>query len=116
MIFCGRRASLAPSLENWGGGIDAAVAQEGPVAARFLREPWIALNDQDFFLVGGAFGEHAAKRVGNERVPPEFQAAFRRALKTHAIYGRHENSVGDGVRALDSAPGIQLSRAEFLFL
>ena len=74
----------------------------------------IAFDDQNFFLVGGAFGEDSAKRIGDEGMSPEFEAAFGRALEADAIHGRDKNAVGDGVGALNRAPGVELRRAEFL--
>src|SRR5580700_1400128 len=112
----GGRASLVPSLEDWGVGIDAAIAQKRPVAACFFDARGIAFDDEDFFLVGGTFGEDAAKWIGNEGMPPEFEAAFGSALEPDAIHSRDEHAVGDGVRALNRAPGVELRRAEFLFL
>src|SRR4029077_20173040 len=72
---CRGRASLVPSLENRGVRVDAAVTKKGPVAASLFRNPRVAFDDEDFFLVGGAFPEDAAERIGDEGVSPEFQAA-----------------------------------------
>jgi hypothetical protein len=51
----------------------------------------------------------------DEGMAPEFEAAFRPgALEADAIHGRDEHAVGDGVGALNRAPGVELRRAEFL--
>src|SRR6202007_3409349 len=65
-------------------------------------------------LAPRSFGRHAAKRIENKQMSPEFETALMRALEADAIHGRHEDSVGDGVRALNRAPGVELCRAEFL--
>src|SRR5579862_5337965 len=109
-------ASLVPSLQNRGVGIDAAVAEERPIAARFFDLRRVTFNDQDFFLLGGTFGEDTAKWIGDEGMSPEFQAAFGRALEADAIHGRDKHAVGDGVGALNRTPRVELRGAEFLLL
>jgi hypothetical protein len=75
MVFDGR-ASLVPSLKYRGVGVDAAIAQERPISARFLYACGIAFDDQNFFLVSGRFREDAAKRIGDKGMTPKFQPAF----------------------------------------
>ncbi len=99
-------------------GVDAAVAEEGPVAARFFALRGVALDNENFFFVVGGFGEDAAEGIGDERISPEFEtgvAFFRFAFVADAIDDRDVNAVGDGVRALDGAPGVELRGAEFGF-
>ena len=62
------------------------------------------------------FGHHHAERIGDERSAPEFQAVLGRPFEAHAIHRRHVDAVGDGVGALDGAPGIVLRRAVFRLL
>src|SRR5215831_13550150 len=78
-------------------GVDAAIAQEWPVAAHFLHLAHIAFDDENLFAIMGAFGEDAPERIAHERRAPEFETFFRRTLEAYAIYGRHVDSVGDGV-------------------
>src|SRR6266849_3459210 len=98
------RASLEPSLQNGGVGVNAAVAQEGPVAANILDAARVALDHKDFFLVGGGLGEHLPEWIGHEGMPPEFKTVLRSALESDAIDSGDKNPVGDGMRALDGAP------------
>src|ERR1700739_194606 len=55
-------------------GVDAAVAQEGPVAARVFEQAQVDFADEDLFLVMGRLGDNAAKGVGEERSSPELKA------------------------------------------
>ena len=99
-------------------GVDAAVAKEGPVAAGFFALGGVALDDQNFLFIVGGFGEDAAEGIGDEGVSPELEtgvAFFWFTLVADAIDYGHVNAVGDGVRALDSAPGVELSGAELGF-
>ena len=48
--------------------------------------------------------------------PQNSRPLIRRAFEAHAIHRGDENAVGDGVGALDGAPGIELRRAEFRLL
>src|ERR1035437_2512287 len=79
--------------------------------------------EQNFFLVVGSFGEHAAEGVAEKRPSPEFEAFARRGIaanvtsfKANAIHHADINAVRDRVRPLDGAPGIMLRLAEFSFL
>ena len=99
-------------------GVDAAIAEEGPIAAGLFRLRGIAFDDQNFFLIVGSFFQDAAERIGNERVAPEFEAGiafFRFAFEADAVHNCNINAVGDGVRALNGAPGIKLRGAKFGF-
>src|SRR5260370_38095490 len=71
----------------------------------------------------GGFGDDAAEGVGDERCAPEFEslaggglAADVAGFESDAVYDCHVDSVGDGVGALDRAPGVVLSDSEFGFL
>jgi hypothetical protein len=99
-------------------GVDAAVAKEGPVAAGFFALRWVAFDYQNFFFVVRSFGEDAAEGICNERVSPELEAGiafFRFAFVADTIDDSDVNAIGDSVGALDSAPCIELSRAELGF-
>ena len=78
----------------------------------------VAFDDQNFFFVVRSFGENAAEGIGDEGVSPEFEAGvafFRFAFVADAIDDGDVNAVGDGVGALDGAPGVELRRAELRF-
>src|SRR5271170_1589152 len=98
-----------PAVEDGLIGVDAAVAEEGPVAAGFFALGWVAFDYQDFFLVVRGFGENSAERVCNERISPEGQAGaafFGFAFIADAIHHRDVNAIGDSVGTLDGAPGV----------
>ena len=73
-------------------------------------------HNQDFFFVGGCFGENFPERVADKGMTPEFQAVLRSALEADAIHCRHRNTVGNGMGTLHGAPGVQLRRAELLLV
>ena len=100
-------------------GVDAAVTEEGPIAAGLFALRGIAFNYQDFFFVVRGFGQNAAEGIGNERIAPKFEASvafFGFAFVADTINDRDVNAVGDGVGPLDCAPRIELSGAELGFL
>src|SRR5271155_3073009 len=89
-----------PAGEDWLVRIDAAVAQERPVAPLVFAFCWIAFDYENLFFAVAGFGNHLSVRRGYKGVSPEFQtgvARVRLALKTHTIYRRRINSIGDGV-------------------
>src|SRR6266852_4076036 len=100
-----------PAIEDRLIGVDAAVAQKRPVAARFLTLGGIAFDDEDFFLVVRSFGDDLAKRIGDKGISPELQsrvAFFGFAFKSNAIDDAGVNSISDGVAALNRFPGVKL--------
>jgi len=103
----GSRA-VAPAVGDGGVGVDAAVAEEGPVAADFFDAGAVTFDDEDFFGGVAGFGEGDAEGVGDEGVAPEFEALVRGTFEADAIDGGDEDAVGDGVGALDGLPGIDL--------
>lgn len=97
-------------------GVDAAVAEEGPVAADFVLQLGIALVDEDLFLVARCFGEDPAKRVGEERVAPEFEACISGPFfEADAVDRGDVDAVGDGMAALDGLPCVELGGAVLFF-
>src|SRR5204863_5027906 len=107
-----------PAVEDGLIGIDAAVAQERPVAARVFALGGVALDNENFFVVVRGFGDDLPKGVGHERIAPELQAGIailRLAFETHAIDDGSVNAVGDGVATLDSFPRVELRGAELRF-
>src|SRR5205823_4533955 len=102
--------------------VNAAVAQERPVAAHVFKMLQITLADQDFFLIMRGFNDDPSKGIAQKRSAPESQAlAFSAVaidiaeLMTYTIDHAHKNAVGNGVRTLNSPPGIMLHGAEFSF-
>ena len=55
-------------------GVDAAVAEEGPVLAGDFDEFGVEVCDSDLFFVVAGFGEDAAEGVGDEAAAPELDA------------------------------------------
>src|SRR5206468_11181358 len=113
---CGSRARPASSpveqaLGDRRVGVDAAVAEEGPVAPHLLLMGEVALDDED--LLGAARGllQHDAEGIAHERRAPELEAAVGWALVADAVHGRHVDAVGDRVRALHRLPGRDLRLA-----
>jgi len=96
--------------------IDAAVAEEGPVAANFFHLPGIAFDDQDLFPIMRCFGENAAEWVTDKRGAPEFETPIGGSFEADTIDGCDVNSIGNGVGALDGFPGVVLGSAELGFL
>src|SRR5438876_6904936 len=113
---CGSRARPASSpveqpLGDRRVGIDAAVAEEGPVAPHLLLVGEVALDDEDRLGVARGLLQHDAERVTDERRAPELEAAVGRALVPDPVRGRHADAVGDRVRALHGLPGGDLRLA-----
>ena len=101
--------------------IHSPVAQEGPVAPHVLLPLEIDLGDQHSFFVVRGLGDDLPERIGDERSAPELQAFAGASLprmsplsKPDAVHGDID-AVGDGVRALDRAPGVVLGRAVLAF-
>ena len=67
--------AIQKPLGDRGVGVDAAVAEERPVAAGLLLELRVALGEEDLLGVAAGPGEDAAERVGQERAAPELEAA-----------------------------------------
>src|SRR5580704_12452347 len=104
-------------------GVDSAVAEEGPVAADVFEGLQVDVADQDFFAVVRGFGEDSSEGVAEKRCAPEFQsvaggglAADVAGFEAYAVDYCYVDSVGDGVGALNGAPGVVLGCAELGFL
>src|SRR5438067_3359889 len=101
--------------------VDSAVAQERPVAARFIDGIEIDFSVEDFLLIMGRLGQHAPKGIAEKRSAPElkagalrFVAAYIAGFVPDSVYHGDKNSIGDGMCALDGAPGIMLDSAILL--
>src|SRR3954469_22086200 len=53
--------------------VDAAVAQEGPVAANVFHLLGVDFADQDLLFVVRGFGKHHAEGIAEERTAPELK-------------------------------------------
>ena len=95
-----------PTLRNGCIGVDAAVAEEGPIAAHVVHDFGIALGNEDLFVGGGGLGDDAAKGIGDKGVAPEFEAAFGSAFVARAVDGGDIDTVRDGVGTLHGAPSV----------
>src|SRR5256712_791988 len=103
-----------PAVQDGLIGIDAPVAQERPIAPCVLDAVRVAFDNENLLFVGRSLRRDLPKRIGNERISPELDAALGRAFIADAIHRRDVYAVGDGVRALDGAPGVELRRAKLL--
>ena len=129
------------SASHPGIGVDSAVAKKGPVLAGDLDVAEVEVGDEDLLAIVRGLGDDPAERVGDEGSAPELEAGIGTdgkvsgladnfvggwrdtvdfaveediaELAADAIDGADEDSVGDGVRALDGLPGVVLAIAEF---
>src|SRR5262249_39891608 len=95
--------------------INAAIAQERPVSPRLLALSRVALGDEDLFFLAAGFGKDLPEGICNKGMPPKFQtriAVGRVSFVAEAINHRDEGAVGNGVRALNRSPCIELGGAE----
>src|SRR5579871_55743 len=111
------------SICNGGVAVDTAIAQERPVATDVFQRLQVDVADEDFLAIMRALGQNTAEGVAEKRSSPEFESLPGRrfsadvpSLKSYAIDDGDIDSVGDGVRALDRAPGVVLGYAELGFL
>ena len=101
-------------------GVDAAISKERPIAARVFALCGIAFDHENFLVLTASLRDDLAERIGDKRIPPEFDARIARGRITFiadAIDDGHKGAVGDGVRALNRPPGVELRLTYFgLFL
>src|SRR5262245_57144858 len=96
------------AIENRSVGVHAAVTEERPVAADGLDERGIAARDQNLLALA-AFGDVAAEGVGDEGVAEEGDAVGAGlVLVTDPVRRGDVDAVGDRVRPLADAPGLDL--------
>src|SRR5256885_4594031 len=62
-----------PAIQDWTVGVDAAVAEKGPVAPRVFAFCGVAFDDEDFFFVIRRFGGDLSEGIGDKRISPEFK-------------------------------------------
>ena len=89
-------------------GVDAAVAQERPVAADLFHAPSDRPRRSESLPDRASLRQHAAERISQKNEPPQnsrpgpgADCLARRRSRAHAIHRRDINAVGDRVRALD---------------
>src|SRR5438105_10458665 len=121
-IWASTKSLIYKAMGNRAVAINAAIAQEGPIAPDLFHRLQINLADQYLFFIVQAFGQHLSKGIAQERSAPEFQsgagrrlAAHISVLMTHAIYHCHIHTVSDGMGALNGSPGIMLASAVLRF-
>src|SRR5690348_15215529 len=109
------RRSVQEAMRDGTVAVDAAVAQERPVATNVLELPQVHFTDQNVFVVVWRLRQHLAEGVAEKRTAPEFQASTGRTLAanvagfvTHTVDYSDVNTISNGMRALDGAPGIVL--------
>src|SRR5579872_5385010 len=83
--------------------IDAAVAQEWPVAPRAFDLAEVAFDDQYLLGARACLTDNFPERIGVEGRPPKFQIVF----DTNPIGHRDKHSVGDRMAALNRDPRIE---------
>src|SRR6185369_15936474 len=64
--------SFEKSLIDSRVSVDAAVAEERPVAPHFLDSSGIYFGDQNLFAIHRALGDHDSKRIAYKRRTPKF--------------------------------------------
>src|SRR5712671_6603435 len=107
-----------PAIQDRLIGINAAVAKEWPAATRFFAFRRITFDHQNFLVFASGLRDDLTKRIGDERISPEFNSRIARrriAFVAHSIHHGDKRPIGDSVRALDGAPRVKLRRAEFGF-
>ena len=75
-------------------GVDAAVAQEGPVAAGVFEQGAVDFGDEDFFAVVRGLRDDAAEGVGDEGAAPELEACAFGAFEGDAVVRRRRRARG----------------------
>src|SRR4030095_7208509 len=93
-------------------GIDATIAEKGPVLSCLINLREIAIDHENLFLLGRCFGDYAPERISDERLSPEVELAF----AANAIDDHHKDSIRNSVSALDRFPCGMLGQVDFRFL
>src|SRR5215471_6353980 len=113
-------ASVDHTACNGSVAVDAAVAEERPIAADIFHCLHIDLANQDLLAVVRGLRDHASEGVGEEGASPKFQASALCAVATNVsvleadpVHYANVDAIGYGMCALDGSPRIMLSDAEF---
>src|SRR5260370_34370094 len=91
--------------------IDAAITEEGSMAADVFLLFHITFHDHDFLLIMAGSFHDRPERIADKRSSPEIEAGVGRAFMADAIDCRHVDAVGQRMRALGQLPGLMLARA-----
>src|SRR5260370_16553731 len=93
---------IDPPLGQLAVGIDAAVAQKGPVRAGDIHLAQIDRHDERLFLVGAGSGENFSGSAGDEALSPEFQPlSVGPFFQAHPIAPAHVAAVCPTLAPLD---------------
>src|SRR5713226_6935762 len=111
VIFC-RSLPVNHAAGDGSVGVDAAIAQEGPIAANLFQVAQVNFAEQDFFFVMRCVCQHSPERIAEERSSPELEslawcriAADVARLESDAVHNTDVHPVGNSMRALNGAPG-----------
>src|SRR5688572_599488 len=97
-------------------GVDASVPEKRPVATHGLGQRRIAPRYDDL-LRFARFGDVAAERIRDEGMPEEGDAVGARLVfVADAIRRGDVDAVGDRMRPLNGAPGLDLRASPFVLL
>ena len=98
-------------------GVDAAVAQEGPVGAVFVDPLPNHVGEDGFFAIDARLGQDLAARGDDDALAPGFDPVTAGGrFVADAVYCGDKAAVRDGVAALDRFPGRMLGVTVFRFL
>ena len=89
-------------------GVDAAVAEEGPVGAGLVDFAEVEFDDEGFVFFDAGFGEDFAGGAGDEALAPELDAVAGEFFVADTIGDGNVAAVGDRVAALNDFPGVVL--------
>src|SRR5688572_22233294 len=110
------RSAFKVAAQDRGVGINAAIAEERPVAADLFNQRGVALRNQDLLALA-RLGHIAAERISDERVAEEGDAVGAGLVfVADAVWRRNVYAVRDRMRPLHRPPGIDLRLAPFLLL
>ena len=65
---------IEKALRDAAVGVDAPVAEEGPVTAGLFDQRGVDLGDENFFGVVRGFGKDAAEGIGEKAAAPELDS------------------------------------------
>src|ERR1700693_925574 len=121
--FYGEADSINQPVCDLAIAVDATISKERPIAANVFHDSQIDGADQDFFFVMRGFRDDTAEGVAQKRPSPKFQSVSRgrgaadvAVFMSDAVYHRYVDSIGDGVSALNGAPGVVVGLTKLGFL
>src|SRR5919109_1079642 len=108
-----------PAVQDGLVGIDAAISEERPVAARLFALCGITFDDENFFFAVGGFGHNLPKRISDKGIAPKFEpgiTVLRVPFESNTINHCGVHAIGNGVAALNSSPRLKLPCTELRLL